>query len=95
MQDLVFLNFRTGMPTKNSTYDSLMSRLCDKAQIPQISVHGLRHTFATRAIERGVSPKILRKLLGHSSITITMDRYVYVTDDSLFDGIKQFEKGAV
>ena len=33
------------------------------------------------AIESGIKPKVLQKILGHSSISITMDLYVHVTDD--------------
>ena len=52
-----------------------------------------RHnTYATRAIERCVMPKVLQKLLGHASIKTTMDRYVHVTDASLSNAIKQFEQ---
>ena len=36
-----------------------------------------------RAIERNVNPKVLQKLLGHSSIQMTMDRYVHVSEDSI------------
>lgn len=46
-------------------------------------MHSLRHTFATRCIEKGVQPKTLQKILGHSSIQITMDLYVHVTDEHL------------
>lgn len=88
----MFINFRTGEPTKNSSYDSQMYKLCDKAGIRHISMHGLRHTYATRAIERGMQPKVLQKLLGHSSIKITMDKYVHVTDDSLAKAVKLFEE---
>ena len=55
-------------------------------------MHALRHTYATRAIESGVMPKVLQKLLGHSSIKTTMDRYVHVTDASLSKAITQFEQ---
>jgi site-specific recombinase XerD len=55
-------------------------------------MHALRHTYATRAIERGVMPKVLQKLLGHASIKTTMDRYVHVTDTSLTNAIKLFEQ---
>ncbi len=94
MRDLVFINFRTGEPTKNSSYDTHLYKLCDEASIKRFCMHALRHTYATRAIERGVQPKVLQKLLGHASIKTTMDRYVHVTEDSLVNAVKIFEKGA-
>ncbi len=95
MRDLVFINYRTGGPAKNSSYDTHLYKLCDEAKIKRFSMHALRHTYATRAIERGVMPKVLQKLLGHSSIKTTMDRYVHVTDASLTIAVQQFEQAAV
>ena len=92
MRDLVFLNFRTGEPSKNSSYDTHLYKLCDEAGIAHFSMHALRHTYATRAIEAGMQPKVLQKLLGHASIQTTMDRYVHVTDDSLLQAVRQFEQ---
>lgn len=91
MRDLVFVNWRTGEPAKNSSYDTHLYKLCDEAGIKRFCMHALRHTYATRAIERGVQPKVLQKLLGHASIKTTMDRYVHVTDDSLTLAVRQFE----
>ena len=92
LRDLVFINYRTGKPIKNSSYDTHLYKLCDKAGIKRVCVHALRHTYATRAIESGMQPKILQKLLGHASIKTTMDRYVHVTDESMEDAVRCFEK---
>lgn len=91
MKDLVFINWRTGEPAKNSSYDTHLYKLCDEAGIKRFCMHALRHTYATRAIESGMQPKLLQQLLGHASIKTTMDRYVHVTEDSLTNAVKQFE----
>ncbi len=80
-----------GEPAKNSSYDTHLYKLCDEAEIERFCMHALRHTYATRAIEAGMQPKVLQKLLGHASIKTTMDRYVHVTDDSLTQAVRQFE----
>lgn len=91
MHDLIFVNWRTGEPAKNSSYDTRLYKLCDEAGVKRFCMHALWHTYATRAIESGMQPKVLQKLLGHASIKTTMDRYVHVTYDSLSNGMRQFE----
>ena len=95
MRDLVFISWRTGEPAKNSSYDTHLYKLCDEAGIKRFCMHALRHTYATRAIESGMQPKVLQKLLGHGSIKTTMDRYVHVTTDTLDQAIKQFQLNGV
>ena len=95
MRDLVFINWRTGKPAKNSSYDTHLYKLCDEAGIDRFCMHALRHTYATRAIESGMQPKVLQKLLGHASIKTTMDRYVHVTTDTLDQAVKQFQLNGV
>ena len=95
MRDLVFVNWRTGEPAKNSSYDTHLYKLCDEAEIKRFCMHALRHTYATRAIESGMQPKILQKLLGHASVKTTMDRYVHVTDESMLKAVQQFETKTV
>lgn len=92
MKDLVFINKRTGMPAKNSSYDTHLYKICDTAGIRRFCMHALRHTYATRAIEGGMPPNVLQRLLGHASIKTTMDRYVHVTDDSMWQAVEQFER---
>ena len=54
MRDLVFINWRTGEPAKNSSYDTHLYKLCDEAGIKHFYMHALRHAYATRAIESGM-----------------------------------------
>ena len=74
--EFVFL-CKKGTPVKNSTYDTMLFKLCEKIGIPKFSMHVLCHTFATRCIEGGMNPKTLQTILGHSNIGITMNLYVH------------------
>ena len=47
-----------------------------------ISFHGLRHSFATRYIENGMEPQVLKAILGHSKLSLTMDLYAHVLPDA-------------
>lgn len=79
-QDQIFLG-KKGVPTKNTAYDEWLCLLCERVGLPKISLHILRHTFATRCIEGGMRPKILQEILGHSNISTTMDIYVHLSDE--------------
>ena len=83
--------FSSHKKAKNSSCDTHLYKLCGEAGIKHFTMHALRHIYATRAIERGVQPKVLQKLLGHASIQTTMDKYVHVTDESMQKAIQRFE----
>lgn len=52
-----------------------------KCGIADANFHTLRHTFATRCVEAGFDVKSLSEILGHSSVNITLDRYVHPSMD--------------
>lgn len=52
--------------------------------------HTLRHTFATRCFENKMEPKVVQALLGHSSISITLNIYTHVLDNKMEEEIKKF-----
>lgn len=54
----------------------------DGYDFPHITPHTFRHTFATRAIEAGMPPQVLKTILGHSSLAMTMDLYSHVLPDT-------------
>lgn len=51
-------------------------------EFERITPHVFRHTFATRAIEAGMAPQVLKTILGHSSLAMTMDLYSHVLPDT-------------
>jgi integrase len=52
--------------------------LLKRADLPKIRFHDLRHTAATLLLSRGVHPKLVQELLGHATITQTLDTYSHV-----------------
>ena len=52
-------------------------RVLERCGVPHANYHALRHTFATRCVELGFDVKSLSELLGHSTVSMTMDRYVH------------------
>lgn len=54
----------------------------DGYEFERITSHVFRHTFATRAIEAGMPPQVLKNILGHSSLAMTMDLYSHVLPDT-------------
>lgn len=80
-KDFVFLGTKDH-PITNIYYNNVLERCCKKIGIQKISMHTLRHTFATRCIEAGMRPKTLQEILGHCNISVTMDLYVHVTENS-------------
>ena len=53
-------------------------QMAKAAEISGISIHCLRHTFATRGLEQGVPLKVMQELLGHASLKMTADLYTHV-----------------
>ena len=49
-----------------------------KRNLPDVRFHDLRHTCATLLLGKGVHPKIVQEMLGHATITQTMDTYGHV-----------------
>ena len=47
--------------------------------LPRLTLHGLRHTWATLALERGIHPKVVQERFGHSTISITLGMYSHVS----------------
>jgi len=65
----------------NSTVNGRLQRLCEKAEVPIITIHGLRHTHASLLIFAGVSIASVASRLGHSSMTTTQETYLHIIQE--------------
>ena len=65
----------------NSTVNSVLERYCKKAEVPVISIHGLRHTHASLLLFAGVSIASVARRLGHSSMNTTQKTYLHIIQE--------------
>lgn len=65
----------------NSTVNSILAKHCHNANIPEISIHGLRHTHASILLFAGVSIASVARRLGHSNITTTQKTYLHIIQE--------------
>jgi integrase len=72
-----------GVPIRPHRIRQRLNMLQEKAGVEVISVHNLRHTVATMLLAAGVHPKVVQEVLGHSSITVTLDMYTQVPQETL------------
>jgi integrase len=74
--DLVFPTTMSGTNLTGRYFKPLLK----KAGLPAIRLHDLRHTCATILLMAGKHPKFVQELLGHASISITLDTYSHVIE---------------
>ena len=65
----------------NSTINDRLERYCKKANLPVISIHGLRHTHASILLFAGVSIASVARRLGHASMTTTQKTYLHIIQE--------------
>lgn len=83
--EYVFYNHETGKPLCD--LKAGFSQACKKAEISGVTWHTLRHTFASRLVNRGTDIVTVKELLGHSTVTVTM-RYAHTNMDSKRDAVQ-------
>ena len=84
------INARNGVPffvliakgmVSNSVVNLHLEKICKKANIPRVSAHSLRHTFASLCVANGISLQQTSEWLGHSSTVVTQRVYTHITDE--------------
>jgi integrase len=76
-QGLIFPGEK-GQPMRPWTLTRKLQRILERAGLPHLRFHDLRHTCATLLLSKGVHPKFVQELLGHATIFITLDTYSHV-----------------
>lgn len=73
-KSLVFC-WENGAPIYPDTITEKFNALVDRARLPLITLHGVRHSYATIALRSGTHPKVVSSRLGHSTVAFTLDTY--------------------
>lgn len=72
---------KNGKPHSLSAFNNYLNRICKKNGLPKITVHGLRHMYATILIENDVELVTISALLGHNSVNTTFEYYCDVMEE--------------
>jgi integrase len=88
--DLVFCRW-DGEVIEPSGVAQRFDGLLRKAGLPDIRVHDLRHTAASLHLLKGTHPKVVQEMLGHSTITLTLDTYSHVAPGMHAAAAKQMD----
>ena len=70
-----------GLPHSVSSFNTALTKLCSRNGLPHLTVHSLRHMYATILAEQGVPLMKISTLLGHSSVHTTFEYYCEVMDE--------------
>jgi len=69
-----------------------LRRALDKAGLPRIRIHDLRHTAASALLADGIHPKSVQEFLGHSSIKVTLDTYSHVMPTMHAEAMRRLDR---
>ena len=90
--DLVFPNAHGGPMEGSYFLRRKFAPMLKRAGLPHIRFHDLRHTAATLLLMQGIHPKIVSEMLGHSTVSITLDTYSHVLPDMQRDATEAFDR---
>ena len=75
---VIWNDFETGTAIGPNLMTRAFKKVVTTSGVPNLTIHGLRHTHATILLEQGVNPKVVSERLGHASVATTMDIYSHV-----------------
>lgn len=88
--DIFVVSGRT-KPQEPATLQTHFKVVLRRANLREVNFHSLRHTFATRCVEKGFDVKSLSMILGHSDVSITLNTYVHPSMENLRNMMQSLE----
>src|SRR5258707_7738245 len=92
--DYVFCNLHGTHLNPNHVVEEF-KKLLNRAGLPNIRFHDLRHSAATLLLSLGVHPKVVQELLGHTQISMTMDVYSHVLPGMQQDAMSKLDAALI
>lgn len=95
--ELIFRS-KTGLVLRNSLFrkrhyqPAILEAAGNDAEFPRPTFHDLRHTAVSLAIKGGANVKVVQRIAGHASATMTLDTYAGLFDDDLHDSAKRLNE---
>lgn len=89
--DYVFCD-KLGYPINDKRPNRNLKSVLNKLGIEPLKFHGLRHTYATRLFEANVPPKTVQVLMGHYDISITLDIYTHVMENTKVEAVNKLNE---
>lgn len=83
---------RNGRPVEPRNMYRSFTRVADSAGLRVIRLHDARHGCATLLTAAGVAPRVMMEILGHSQISVTMDVYTHVVQDTQREAISHMDR---
>lgn len=94
--DLIFKSSQTGAMRTYAPVQQRFVKLRNQLNLnPELTIHCLRHTFATRGLENGVSLPVMKELLGHSNVEMTGNTYTHVLNETKHEFILNMQDAIV
>ena len=78
-KNLIFIR-KSGLPLTDKACNERLEDVCKKVGITKVTMHDLRHTFATRCVESELDLPSVQKILGHSKLSMTLDVYTHISE---------------
>jgi integrase len=82
----------SGEPMSDPAIRSRLATILSETGLSRLTPHGFRHTAATMALAAGIHPKLVQEMLGHKSITMTLDLYSHVDEGMRRSAAEQLDE---